>query len=124
MARIVLKIKEHLPNYRFGYSLKEDISNITWQESNILEINNSGNFTVYVKDISGNIKARKNIYIMCLDDESICNINTYPIFAINSCNISVLPIVKTSSVSEVCSINIYPSINISICTITTYINKI
>lgn len=124
MARVVLKIKNHINNYRFGFAPKGD-NNILWQESNILNINNSGNFTVYVKDLNNNIVKQKNIYILCLNDEAICNLNIYPIQSINECIINIIPVFKLDGGNEICNVDIYPVKNISICNIETYtISKI
>lgn len=124
MARIVVNIKKNLNDYSYGYSTIGN-DNVIWSDSNILNINASGEFYILVKNKRTlAIERKKKIYILCLNDEAICNINAYPFVNVSSCKINTYPAIKVSSDNTVCKVNVYPIKSITVCNINNYIIKV
>ena len=123
MARIVVRIDKHLSDYSYGYGV--DDVNIVYQDSNILTINTSGEYFIFVKNKrTGNVESKKKTFVMCSGGVPICNINVYPFVNTSICSIFDYPINKITEVNEVCTINLYPILDITLCNIEYNIIKL
>jgi hypothetical protein len=124
MARVVVKIRKNISEYSYGYTTVNN-DNITWSDSNIIDINASGEFFIYLKNKrTGLVEKKQKIFIMCLGDVPICNINIAPFVNTSICPITVSPVFKLSSNLTVCNINIAPIRNIRVCNIEHKIIKL
>ena len=124
MARVVVNLKKNVAEYSYGYTTLDN-DNVTWSDSNIININASGEFYIYVKNKrTGLVERKQRIYILCLGDTPICNINILPFKNMSSCSVSVLPIIKMSPDNVICSINVAPIRNVTICNIEHKIIKL